>query len=246
MEVHKAQAMCYAYIYASQTGKEEIQVQMTYCQMESEEIRRFTEDFTIEKLKKWFEDLLGAYYKWAKFQYDRRIQRRNSMEGLEFPYLYRKGQRELVTGVYHTIITGRQLFIQAPTGIGKTMAALFPAVRAVGQGYGDKIFYLTAKTITRTVAQEAFALLKEMGLSYKTLTITAKEKLCCLEEPDCNPEKCPYAKGHFDRVNEAVFELLTKRDTYFREDLLAQAEKHQVCPYEMCLDTADWVDAVIW
>ena len=84
-----------------------------------------------------------------------------------------------------------------------------------------------------------------MGLSYKTLTITAKEKLCCLEEPDCNPEKCPYAKGHFDRVNEAVFELLTERDTYFREDLLAQAEKHQVCPYEMCLDTADWVDAVI-
>ena len=245
IEVHKAQAMCYAYIYGSQSGKDEIQVQMTYCQMESEEIKRFTEDFTIEKLKKWFEDLLGAYYKWAKFQYDRRILRRNSMEGLEFPYPYRQGQRELVTGVYHTITTGRQLFIQAPTGIGKTMAAVFPAVRAVGQGYGDKIFYLTAKTITRTVAQEAFALLKEMGLSYKTLTITAKEKLCCLEEPDCNPEKCPYAKGHFDRVNEAVFELLNGRDTYFREDLLAQAEKHQVCPYEMCLDTADWVDAVI-
>ena len=117
IEVHKAQAMCYAYIYGSQSGKDEIQVQMTYCQMESEEIKRFTEDFTIEKLKKWFEDLLGAYYKWAKFQYDRRILRRNSMEGLEFPYPYRQGQRELVTGVYHTITTGRQLFIQKELGI---------------------------------------------------------------------------------------------------------------------------------
>ena len=188
---------------------------------------------------------MGEYYKWARFQYDRRILRKNSMEGLEFPYPYREGQRELVSGVYHTITSGRQLFIQAPTGIGKTMAAVFPAVRAVGQGYGDKIFYLTAKTITRTVAQEAFALLQERGLSYKTLTITAKEKLCFLEEPDCNPEKCPYAKGHFDRVNQAVFELLTERDTYFREELLAQAEKYQVCPYEMCLDTATWVDGII-
>ena len=245
VEVHKAQAMCYAYIYGTQTGREKIQVQMTYCQMESEEIKRFTEDFTIEKLKKWFGDLMGEYYKWARFQYDRRILRKNSMEGLEFPYPYREGQRELVSGVYHTITSGRQLFIQAPTGIGKTMAAVFPAVRAVGQGYGDKIFYLTAKTITRTVAQEAFALLQERGLSYKTLTITAKEKLCFLEEPDCNPEKCPYAKGHFDRVNQAVFELLTERDTYFREELLAQAEKYQVCPYEMCLDTATWVDGII-
>ena len=123
VEVHKAQAMCYAYIYGTQTGREKIQVQMTYCQMESEEIKRFTEDFTIEKLKKWFQDLMGEYYKWARFQYDRRILRKNSMEGLEFPYPYREGQRELVSGVYHTITSGRQLFIQAPTGIGKTMAA---------------------------------------------------------------------------------------------------------------------------
>ena len=83
-------------------------------------------------------------------------QRRESMQGLEFPYEYREGQKNLTAGVYHTFRSGKQLFIQAPTGIGKTMAALFPAVRAVGEGYGDKIFYLTAKTITRTVAEEAF------------------------------------------------------------------------------------------
>lgn len=138
--VHKAQAMCYAYMYGKPLKKEEIQVQMTYCQIETEEIRRFRERFTLSYLEKWFEDLMAEYYKWAEFQYHRRIRRRISMEGLEFPYPYRAGQRELVTGVYHTIHKGRQLFIQAPTGIGKTMAAIFPTVRAVGEGYGDKFF----------------------------------------------------------------------------------------------------------
>lgn len=245
VEVHKAQAMCYAYMYGKPLKKQEIQVQMTYCQIETEEIKRFQETFTLSYLEKWFLDLLAEYYKWAEFQYSRRIKRRSSMEGMEFPYPYREGQRELVTGVYHTITKGRQLFIQAPTGIGKTMAALFPAVRAVGEGYGDKIFYLTAKTITRTVAEEAFEILKSKGLSYKTLSITAKEKLCLLEEMECNPEKCPYAKGHFDRVNDAVFELLNSTDTFLREELLEQAERHQVCPYEMCLDVSSWVDAII-
>lgn len=243
--VHKAQAMCYAYFYASQKKLSKMEVQMTYCHLETEEIKRFREEFSFSYLKKWFEDLLSEYYKWANFQYQRRIERRSSMKGLEFPYPYRKGQKELVSGVYHTMRTEKQLFIQAPTGIGKTMAAIFPAVRAVGEGYGDKIFYLTAKTITRTVAEEAFHILKEKGLSYKTISITAKEKLCLCEETDCNPEKCPYAEGHFDRVNVAVFEILNAKDTYLREDLLDQAEKHRVCPYEMCLDISSWVDAVI-
>ena len=243
--VHKAQAMCYAYFYASQKKLSKMEVQMTYCHLETEEIKRFREEFSFSYLKKWFEDLLSEYYKWANFQYQRRIERRSSMEGLEFPYPYRKGQKELVSGVYHTMRTEKQLFIQAPTGIGKTMAAIFPAVRAVGEGHGDKIFYLTAKTITRTVAEEAFSILKEKGLSYKTISITAKEKLCLCEETDCNPEKYPYAEGHFDRVNAAVFEILNEKDTYLREDLLEQAEKHRVCPYEMCLDISSWVDAVI-
>ena len=243
--VHKAQAMCYAYFYASQKKISKIEVQMTYCHLETEEIKRFREEFSFSYLKKWFEDLLSEYYKWANFQYQRRIERRKSMEGLEFPYPYRKGQKELVSGVYHTMRAEKQLFIQAPTGIGKTMAAIFPAVRAVGEGHGDKIFYLTAKTITRTVAEEAFQILKEKGLSYKTISITAKEKLCLCEETDCNPEKCPYAEGHFDRVNAAVFEILNEKDTYLREDLLEQAEKHRVCPYEMCLDISSWVDAII-
>ena len=245
VSVHKAQAMCYAYMYGKPLKKEEIQVQMTYCQIETEEIRRFRDNFTLSYLEKWFEDLMAEYYKWAEFQYRRRIERRISMEGLEFPYPYREGQRELVTGVYHTIHKGRQLFIQAPTGIGKTMAAIFPTVRAVGEGYGDKIFYLTAKTITRTVAEEAFSILKEHGLKFKVITITAKEKLCFCDKTECNPENCLWARGHLDRVNDAVFELWTTQDSYDRDTLLEYAKKWQVCPFEMCLDLAVWVDAVI-
>lgn len=245
VEVHRAQAMCYGYMYGTQRKLDRITIQMTYCHLESENIKRFQETLSLKTLKSWFEDLLEQYYKWADFQCRQRLVRKTSMEHLEFPFPYREGQRELVAGVYRTIHHKRQLFIQAPTGVGKTMSTIFPAVRAVGEGYGDKIFYLTAKTITRTVAEEAFEILKEKGLSYKTITITAKEKLCPCEEMNCNPEYCPYARGHFDRVNDAVFELLGKEEAYSRDVLAMQAEKWQVCPYEMCLDTATWVDAVI-
>lgn len=122
------------------------------------------------------------------------------MSDLEFPFEYREGQRKIVSGVYHTISTGRQIFVQAPTGVGKTMSTIFPAVRAVGAGLGENIFYLTAKTITRTVAEEAFSILKEHGLKFKVITITAKEKLCFCDKTECNPENCLWARGHLDRV----------------------------------------------
>lgn len=108
-----------------------------------------------------------------------------------------------------------------------------------------KIFYLTAKTITRTVAWEAFEILKKHGLRWKSLLLTAKEKLCVCENMECNPAACARAKGHFERVNDAVFELLEKEEIYDREMLLSYAEKYQVCPYEMSLDLANWVDGVI-
>ena len=107
------------------------------------------------------------------------------------------------------------------------------------------IFYLTAKTITRTVAEEAFSILKEHGLKFKVITITAKEKLCFCDKTECNPENCLWARGHLDRVNDAVFELWTTQDSYDRDTLLEYAKKWQVCPFEMCLDLAVWVDAVI-
>ncbi len=243
--VHLAQAKCYAYIYSLQNHLETIAVQMTYCNLDSEEKKYFRETYTQNELDLWFSGLVDEYYKWAKFQYDWRQLRNRSMQGLEFPFPYRDGQRELVQGIYRTILRKKQLFVQAPTGIGKTMCTVFPSVRAVGEGLAEQIFYLTAKTIARTVAEEAFQILKARGLKYKVITITAKEKLCICDEAECNPQHCPRAKGHFDRVNDAVFEILNQEDIYTRERLLEHSEKWQVCPYEMCLDIASWCDAVI-
>lgn len=243
--VHLAQAKCYAYIYAVQNSLKCIDVQMTYCQMETEEIRRFCQKFEFQELQTWFQDLVTQYEKWAKFEIEWRNVRNDSIRQIEFPFPYREGQRDLVTSVYRTILRKKKLFIQAPTGVGKTMATVFPAVRAVGEGLGEKIFYLTAKTITRTVAEQAFSLLKEKGLLYKTITLTAKEKICFCEEAECNPDACPYAKGHFDRVNDAVFDLITHSGDWSREVLEEQAKKHMVCPFEMSLDVSNWADAVI-
>lgn len=243
--IHLAQAKCYASMVAEQEEVDEIGVQMTYCQMETEEVKRFQYSYQSNELKVWFDGVIRQYEKWAKFQIEWRKARNASIKGIEFPFPYRKGQRELAVSVYRTILRKKKLFIQAPTGVGKTISTVFPAVKAVGEELGEKIFYLTAKTITRTVAEQAFKTLREQNLKFKVITLTAKEKICFCEETSCNPDDCPYAKGHFDRVNDAVYELLMQEDVMSREVLEAQARKHKVCPFEMALDVSTWVDGVI-
>lgn len=243
--VHIAQAKCYAYIYALQHELKCIGVQMTYVNLDTEEMKYFSEEYTFEALKEWFDDLIASYRKWSDFQYAWKKLRQESIQKLQFPFAYRKGQKELATGVYRTIQRKKNLFIQAPTGVGKTITTVFPAVKAVGEGLGDRIFYLTAKTVTGTVAWETFDQLRRQGYQAKLIQITAKEKMCLCAEMECNPVHCPYARGHYDRVNDAVFGLLQKEDFFTREVLLEQAREYQVCPFEMSLDVASWVDDII-
>lgn len=243
--VHLAQAKCYAYIYADTHALKEIGVQMTYCNMDTEEIRRFQSVCSYDALKEWFFGVLGQYEKWARYETEWKKKRNASIRQVQFPFEYREGQKILAQSVYRAILRKKKLFIQAPTGVGKTISTVFPAVKAVGEGLGDKIFYLTAKTITRTVAWQAFELLREQCLRMKVLILTAKEKICFCEERNCNPDACPYAKGHYDRVNDAVYELITSSDEMNREILEEQARKWRVCPHEMSLDVSVWVDAVI-
>ena len=243
--VHRAQALCYAWIYLDEHELEKIDIQMTYAHLDTEVIKRFRETLTRAELKQWYEELTDSYHKWLAYQIEWRKKRNESMENLEFPFEYRKGQREMVSGIYHAISKKEQIFIQAPTGVGKTMSAVFPAVRAIGQGMAETVFYLTARTITRTVAQDAFEKLRDRGLLFKVVTITAKEKLCFCDKPECDPEKCPYAKGHYDRINDAVYELWTTEQSFDRETLLRHAQKWQVCPFELSLDLAVWMDGVI-
>lgn len=243
--VHLAQAKCYAYIYATQKKLPDIRVRMTYCHMETEELRYFHEEYLYEELRVWFQDLMVQYKKWADHQFAWQKCRQESIRKMAFPFPYREGQKELVTYVYQTIYHKRKLFVEAPTGAGKTISTVFPALKAMGEGMCERLFYLTAKTITRTVADDTISLLRERGLQLKSVILTAKDKICFMEETECNPVNCPYAKGHYDRVNEAMYDLLTHVDNFTRERIEAYAQKYQICPFELCLDMSLFADAVI-
>ncbi|MCH5270086.1 MAG: ATP-dependent DNA helicase [Lachnospiraceae bacterium] len=243
--VHLAQAKVYAAIYGIQKTLKSVRVRMSYCNVETEELTYFHEEYTAEELTEWLEELLVQYKKWADYEYEWRQKRQASIAALEFPFAYREGQKELVSNVYRTIYHKKKLFIEAPTGVGKTISTVFPSIKAMENGMADKIFYLTAKTITRTVAENTFALLRERGLKFKSVVLTAKEKICFMEEVECNPDHCPYAKGHFDRINDAVYDLLLHSHSFTREVIEEYAKKHRVCPFEFCLDMSLFADGII-
>ena len=246
--VHKAQAMCYAYIYSKKENVEKIGVRNTYVNLETEEVKYIEEIMTIEELEEWFLALVDELRKWGDFLLAHQKKRDESINALEFPFEYREGQKNLAVSVYKSIARESNLFIQAPTGVGKTISTIFPTVKAMGSGLSNKIFYLTAKTITRTAAEDAYMVLRNKGLVFKSATITAKEKVCFINEGEgceCNPLVCPYAKGHFDRVNDAVYDIITNEDVINRQKIEEYANKHTVCPFEFGLDVTYWVDGVI-
>ncbi|MBQ8970934.1 MAG: ATP-dependent DNA helicase, partial [Lachnospiraceae bacterium] len=239
------QAKCYAYMFSAVNKLPEITVRMTYVNVLNQQLRYFHETYTAREIEAWFQALFESYKKWAVFEYKWKRLRNETAEALTFPFAYREGQKELASQVYQTIYHQKKLFLEAPTGVGKTVSTVFPSVKAVGTLLVDRIFYLTAKTITRTVAAECFDILREGGLRFKTVILTAKEKICFMEQTECNPEACPYAKGHFDRINDAIYDLLTASDNFSRDAITEYAEKHQVCPFELGLDMSLFSDAVI-
>ncbi len=244
--LHWAQVKCYAYILATQNGLKELDIQLSYYQLDTQEIKNLLQHFSITQLKDFFDQLIERYFLWAEMVNTWQIKRQRSIKSLDFPFVtYRKGQRNLAVAVYKTIVQRKKLFVKAPTGIGKTISTLFPAVKAMGEGYTTKIFYLTAKTITRQVAEEAFIKMKTKGLLLKTITLTAKDKICFKDESNCNPEYCKFAKGHFDRVNDASKDIFNHENLMTREVIEKYARKYQICPFEFSLDMALWVDSII-
>ena len=276
--VHLAQARCYAAMYLISMwneGKEadagdalstdianipggetdrpfqkfqNINVRMTYCNMDTEEKRYFDFSYTRAEALEWFMQVIDQYSRWADFQCRWEKERQASIKATQFPYPYREGQKDLAAAVYRTIVHKKKLFLEAPTGTGKTLSTVFPTVKAMGEGKISRIFYLTAKTIARTVAEETFGILRSsQGLRLKSVTITARDKICFLSEEirDCNPAACPYARGHYDRINDAIYDLLISEDDFGREKICEYAEKHSVCPFEMSLDMSLFADAII-
>ena len=241
---HLAQAKCYAYIVATAAHLEKIGVRMTYVNTDTKEVRYFDSVYTFEEITAWFVSLARSYSRFADFEMGWKKIRNLSIESAKFPYTYRNGQRELMAQVYNSITDKQRLFVMAPTGVGKTLATVYPSLKSLASGEGEKIFYLTAKTVTRAVAANALSLLRP-SLRLKSVTITAKEKICPLDKCECNPEKCPYAKGHFDRINDAMYDLLINEDDFSAGKICEYSDKHMVCPFEFSLDMSLFSDMVI-
>lgn len=244
--VHLAQAKCYAYFYACDHELSTIGVRMTYYQVDTKEIRYLDEDYSFAALRDFYFDLLAAYQEFAALRAHWQTQRDASIAALSFPFAaYRAGQREMAVTVFNAIKREVDVFISAPTGIGKTLSVLFPTIKALGDDYLTKAFYLTAKTVTKGVAEEGVALLAAQGLRLKSLVITAKEKMCFLDEPKCNPEDCPYAVDYYSKLQDAVTDALVSYD-HFSQGVIAEiAEKHQLCPFEFSLELALYAELII-
>ncbi|CAH0347152.1 3'-5' exonuclease DinG [Bacillus sp. CECT 9360] len=244
--VHWAQAKCYAYMYAIDHGIQEINVQLTYVQVDTEQIIRFKQTYTMEELRLFIRLMAEGYYEFAHWQVVHIAERNASFQSAEFPFEgYRKGQRKLAGAVYKTIAEGKSLFANAPTGIGKTVSTIFPSLKAVGEGVLEKLLYVTARTTTRQAAEDAFSLLVENGLSIKTVTITAKEKICFQETTVCGKAQCEFADGYYDRVNPALLDILKNENVISRETIESYARKQKLCPFEFSLDLAYVSDAII-
>lgn len=245
-ELHWAQAKFYAYIYSIQNDIEIINIRLSYFNIETEEVKSFNKSFHRKDLEKFVLSIIDEYKKWVILKSNLLSERNESIKKLKFPFnTYRKGQKELAVTCFNTIKEKAILFAQAPTGIGKTISTMFPAVKSLGEDRGERVVYLTAKTITRTVAEEAVNRLKDNGLICRNITLTAKEKICFKDKSSCNPENCEYALNYYDKVNDVIFEMLKEENNFTRENIEEYAREEKLCPFELALDLSLWCDLII-
>ncbi len=242
---HWGQAKVYAFLLAEENTLDEISVQLTYVHLDSGETLELVESFSYGLLKAFFQDLVERYLHWASMLSDWRRLRDESLTGLDFPFKgYRPGQRHMAVAVYRTLRDGRQALVQASTGIGKTMAALFPALKTIGEGHIERIFFLTARNTGKQAGLSALDLLEKKGGRIKRVCLTAKEQICFSPEGSCTPDACEYARGHFDRLAGALHAAFAL-DNLEREAIEAMARDHRVCPFEFSLELALWADCIL-
>lgn len=245
-KLHWSQAKCYAYFLAKEKDFEKVKVRLTYFQMEDEKIKEIEEEFTACELEEFFNELILKYHLFIKEIVKWKNIRNESVKEVKFPFEnYRKGQRQIAVATYSAIRDEEVLYIEAPTGVGKSISTIFPAIKSIGEGIVEKVFYLVGRSTQKIAAENAVEILRDKDLELKTLTIQAKEKICINETFKCNPKDCKYAKGHFDRVNEAIIELF-KRENFLNSETIQEFSKEKrVCPFELELDMSNFCDFII-
>ena len=252
---HTAQLRCYAYFLCCERELSKINTRLTYVDSEAKKERSFDKTYTADELRLAYTDLLSRIEPWACLEKMHAEELVPSFKSAVFPYTeLRDGQRELISEAFSAMKRGKRLFAVAPTGTGKTISSIYPAVKAMGSRIADKVFYLTAKSSTSREAYRAVGKLFEAGARLKTVVIGAKEQVCLCEKAKnspsrvgsfCNGDDCEYAKGYYDRVDGAIFELLSRQNGYNLQIIKEVAIKHRVCPYELSLDISKVCDVII-
>ena len=253
-EVFVAQLKCYAYFLAVRDDLTSIRGRVTYYNTDTKKTKYFRYDFTVDELHAYYISLLKRVKRRAELVMKRKTERLPKAAAARFPYSgLREGQEIMIRECYRAIRKKKRLFIEAPTGTGKTVSSLYPAVRALGEGRIDKIFYLTAKASTRSEAFRAASALYSSGAPLRTVVVTAKEQMCiCARrgipsgtDNRCEPRECDCAKDYYERVDSAIFELIEGGNGYPRRLIEQTAKKYRVCPYELSLDLSELCDIVI-
>ena len=244
---HIGQAKCYAYLFALEQHLDSISVRLTYIRQGKEKEKRIEEYFfLVSELEQYVHSLMEDYLDFYNIIF-RHIEAKNkSIEGLSFPFTkYRSGQRELAKYCFSIAKNGGQLFVEAPTGIGKTMSTLYPYIKASAENEETKIFYLTAKTSGKEAAYHAVSILKDKGLITNDIVITAKDKICFCKGKACNPDECPYAKGYYNKIQGVLKYTLTNYSSFDAQTIIQIAKENEICPFEYELDLSLFSDIII-
>ena len=242
--VHWAQAEIYGYIEAELNGLSSVTVRLVYADFGGSRVQ-FSRVYLASRLKELFFLYAGEYVRRLKRAEAWQERSLPSVREGAFPFdSFRSGQREMAAAVYRSIRDKTRLLVQAPTGIGKTAAALFPAVKALGEGLTDIVFYLTARSTGRLAAEQALKLMRARGLCVRSVSVTAKAKICPMPQPVCDPETCPRARGHFDRQKLAV-EASWSESALDESAVRRLAEEYRVCPFELSLALCETAQIVI-
>ena len=249
---HLGQAMTYAYMYAKMNNLPKMGVRLTYISQNEDNDLEF-DNKLIYNFVYSFEELETAYlsllkdYLYFYTNIDNHIKEfKTNSSLLKFPYSnYRQGQKDLAKAVYGTIINNQTIFIEAPTGIGKTMSTLFPSIKSFSTSNTEKIFYLSAKNIAKSVALDALRKLNDQGLNIKAIKITSKEKMCINDCISCNPDECPFCVGYYDKIRTAIEDIFLHENIIDEEMVFKYANKYDICPFEYQLDVSLYCDCII-
>lgn len=242
---HWGQAQVYTHLYNLCFGVAPAETHLTYYQLDTRKSLTLKRNLDPVELAAFFTALIDRFVEQEEKLEVWEDLRNTSITSSEFPFgTFRGGQREMAVAVYRALRDGKQLLAQAPTGIGKTMAALFPALKAMAEGSTQQILYLTARNTGRLTAADTFRTIRDAGIRIRHLELTAKDKICFNPERACNGEDCKFARGYYDRVDAAIEKLLELEDLN-RETIEEVGSEHTVCPFELSLEATLLADCVV-